>query len=354
MCEPPIIYGIDLPARCLISLPSENDQNFFLVGTHGVRNKNELHVLLYDEEVERVSTTSCIFDRGEIKEMAANNGNHVAIGISSVSKNKVIGSVEIWEHELSGDDKIKYSTKIDVLDNSDNQPKIIESVNWSSDNLLVAYDNFIQIFNISDNCKSNQKPSEFCQRVLYSAFDPFSLCNVAFASSESHLSRWDLRENGLEDIFVNNNVTRIRTFDFNPNNQYYVALGCDDGKIIILDTRNTYKILNSYNNHCHWIQCVKYNPVHDQLLLTTGSDNLVCLHNSILDENKSFDDSNETSSFSKSIPDGLITRLVDHEDSVYSCAWGCADSWIFGTLSYDGRVNIYRINRDIKYNIMNL
>uniref|UniRef100_A0A0N5BWV8 WD_REPEATS_REGION domain-containing protein n=1 Tax=Strongyloides papillosus TaxID=174720 RepID=A0A0N5BWV8_STREA len=354
MCEPPIIYGIDLPARCLISLPSENDQNFFLVGTHGVRNKNELHVLLYDEEIERVSTTSCIFDRGEIKEMAANNGCLVAIGLSSVDRNKVIGGVEIWEHMLNGEDKIKYHTKVQISDNLDEKPKVIHNVNWSSNQLLVAYDNSVQTFDISDDCKNNQKNSECFQHIFYSAFDPFSLANTALISSESHLSCWDLRGNTLTDIFLNSNMTRIRTFDFNPNNQYYIALGCDDGKIKILDTRNTSKIVNSYENHCHWIQCLKYNPVHDQLLLTGGSDNLVCLHNSILDNGQIFDDLNDVKNDSKTIPDGLITRLIDHEDSVYSCAWGCADPWTFGTLSYDGRVNIYRITRDIKYNIMNL
>uniref|UniRef100_A0A0N4ZMV0 WD_REPEATS_REGION domain-containing protein n=1 Tax=Parastrongyloides trichosuri TaxID=131310 RepID=A0A0N4ZMV0_PARTI len=354
MCEIPVIHGIDLPARCLISLPSENEQNFFLVGTHGVRNKNELHVLLYDEETERVSTTSCVFDRGEVRQLSANNNQLVGIGISSIDKNKVIGSVEIWKYMLNNEDKIQFESKVSISDNSENTPKAIQSVNFSSNQLLVAYDNYLQTFDVSNNLKSNQKPFECCQTILDAAFDPFSLSNIALVSSEANLSTWDLRQNVLTDTFINNDMTRIRKFDFNPNNQYYMALGCDDGKVLILDTRNTSKIVHSYKNHYHWVQCIKYNPVHDQLILSTGSDNLVCLYNSIINDGVSFSESNESKDITNILSDGLIDRLTDHEESVYSCAWSHNDPWTFGTLSYDGRVNIYRIKRDIKYNIMNL
>ena len=34
--------------------------------------------------------------------------------------------------------------------------------------------------------------------------------------------------------------------------------------------------------------------------------------------------------------DGLIATFSDHDDSVYSVAWG--DAWVFASLSYDGRM----------------
>merc|ERR1711981_270449 len=94
--------------------------------------------------------------------------------------------------------------------------------------------------------------------------------------------------------------------------------------------------------HTHWIWNLRYNPFHDRLLLSSGSDNRCILYNNFeassdnikktkwhLSDTTSLSPS-ESSEASESdncgikptsIPDGIIASYDDFEDSVYSLAW---------------------------------
>jgi hypothetical protein len=48
--------------------------------------------------------------------------------------------------------------------------------------------------------------------------------------------------------------------------------------------------------------------------------------------------------------DGLIASFNEHEDSVYSVAWG--DAWVFGSLSYDGKFVVNQVPSAEKYSIL--
>jgi hypothetical protein len=52
------------------------------------------------------------------------------------------------------------------------------------------------------------------------------------------------------------------------------------------------------------------------------------------------------------LADGVISVCEEHEDSVYSVEWSCADPWIYASLSYDGRLVISRVPRTTKYQIL--
>lgn len=41
-----------------------------------------------------------------------------------------------------------------------------------------------------------------------------------------------------------------------------------------------------------------------------------------------------------------------HEESVYSVVWSAADAWVFGSLSFDGRVAISYVPPAEKYRIL--
>lgn len=49
---------------------------------------------------------------------------------------------------------------------------------------------------------------------------------------------------------------------------------------------------------------------------------------------------------SKKQEDALIKTFEEHEDSVYSVAWGAATTWLFASLSYDGRVVINYVPKE--------
>ena len=81
----------------------------------------------------------------------------------------------------------------------------------------------------------------------------------------------------------------------------------------------------------------------------------------IIDERKSSDSLNDKniSEVSKKqsntvLADGVIQSYDDHEDSVYVAEWSSADPWTFASLSYDGRLVVNQVPRNIKFKILNL
>ena len=65
------------------------------------------------------------------------------------------------------------------------------------------------------------------------------------------------------------------------------------------------------------------------------------------------DEDNEEAKES-TLEDGKISSFDDHEDSVYCAEWSATDPWIFASLSYDGRLVINHVPRNIKFRILNL
>ena len=55
-----------------------------------------------------------------------------------------------------------------------------------------------------------------------------------------------------------------------------------------------------------------------------------------------------------SLEDMKIKTFDDHEDSVYCVEWSATDPWVFASLSYDGRLVINHVPRNIKFRILNL
>ena len=52
------------------------------------------------------------------------------------------------------------------------------------------------------------------------------------------------------------------------------------------------------------------------------------------------------------MPDGLLARVEDHEDSVYSVAWSAHNAWAFASLSYSGRLTVCCVPSTEKYKIL--
>lgn len=50
--------------------------------------------------------------------------------------------------------------------------------------------------------------------------------------------------------------------------------------------------------------------------------------------------------------DEVIRVFEEHEDSVYSAVWSCADAWVFASLSYDGRLVINHVPTQEKFAIL--
>lgn len=119
--------------------------------------------------------------------------------------------------------------------------------------------------------------------------------------------------------------------------------GGDDSRVCFWDTRNVAAPVATYSKHQHWVTRVKYNSFKDALVLSAGSCGVVNLWNmnSIAFQNPSID----KDQLRVPIQDHHVRSFVDHEDGITALAWSCANanSWLFASLSYDGRVIINRV-----------
>lgn len=86
------------------------------------------------------------------------------------------------------------------------------------------------------------------------------------------------------------------------------------------------------------VWCVKFNPIHDQLLLSASSDARVLLHA----EPGLSSEAGLGQEEGAGLATGVVRVVEEHEESVYTCAWSDADPWTCASLSYDGRVIISR------------
>jgi WD40 repeat protein len=156
----------------------------------------------------------------------------------------------------------------------------------------------------------------------------------------------------------------VRDLDFNPNKDYTLCTGGDDGKVKLWDTRKTDRPTKVLLQHSHWVWGVQYNRTYDQLLLSCSGDCSVNLWNahSLSSANSMTlapkpGDTLKTPVSHKLLKDApvstvdltsdhLIKCFEDHEDSVYSVAWSSVNPWLFASLSYDGRVVVNRVPKE--------
>lgn len=130
---------------------------------------------------------------------------------------------------------------------------------------------------------------------------------------------------------------------------------------------------------------MKFNPHYDQLLLSASTDGLVNLWSvptisskSVSEEveeeleqfEKEMDNSTAgseddiksdytaTSGASRvkaaNMSDALVQSIDEHQESVYSVAWSSYNSWVFGSVSYEGRVLIHHVKQSEKLKILDM
>lgn len=199
----------------------------------------------------------------------------------------------------------------------------------------------------------------------------------------------------------------ITDLDYNPNKPNLLVTSGKDGLLKFWDLRKTGSghydvngggeedilvggerkkkqrpLLVARGGHRHWSTRVLYNPFHDQLVLSAGSDCLVNLWRistissapllTFDDEQQqqqqqpsnllggggnnttggSLDDPTDLQDLPE--PEGPNVRVsrYEHMDSVNAIAWGAADAWIYMSASYDGKVVLNHVPSKEKYKIL--
>jgi WD40 repeat protein len=109
---------------------------------------------------------------------------------------------------------------------------------------------------------------------------------------------------------------------------------------------------------------VAFNPFHDQLVVSGGSDARVNLWRvssissapllELGDEEAG--DADGAGAGRKAEPklaaDTAIRTHEDHDDSVYAVAWSVHNAWVYASLSYTGKVVVCQVPPAEKYKIL--
>ena len=182
----------------------------------------------------------------------------------------------------------------------------------------------------------------------------------------------------------------MRDMDYNPNRPHCIVSGGDDCNIKFWDLRKYLKPVKIMSCHSHWVWRTRYNPFHDQLILSSSTDSSVALWRAssvssapLLDLDASLDMSDDgdaadddddndddggggaESGVAKDGPskdagktkgsaqsDCLVHRYEDHDDAVYSVAWSSFDAWVFASMSFDGRIVFNHVPSAEKYRVL--
>lgn len=138
----------------------------------------------------------------------------------------------------------------------------------------------------------------------------------------------------------------VRDVDVNPNAPYYFVTGGDDSRVCFWDARNAKAPVATYSRHQHWVTRVKYNAFKDAMVLSAGTCGVVNLwHMSSIAFQNPSTKADVSGGLATPTADHHVRSYADHEDGITSLAWSCAEanSWLFASLSYDGRVIVNRV-----------
>ncbi|TPX39465.1 hypothetical protein SeLEV6574_g07186 [Synchytrium endobioticum] len=350
------VYGLKQQARALATQLAEPERNRFLVGTCGVRQDNEIHLLDFDEDELEIS--SHIYRHPHDVWYISPSPLAAELLFTCHSNPKMNGSrmATLWRIVPNNVDSVESGN-------------VLWNPSHPSDKVIALSSTGINIFDINTASKSAQLaqtiPSSKKDVTIGSgAWNPHHSDCISVAA-ESSVNTYDLRSQSTSASWTIDQAHQlsVKDLDYNPNKPYHLATAGDDCIIRVWDTRDIRQPLKEVCEHSHWVWNVTFNRFHDQLLLSSSSDCTVQLHSLVSISSAPFghDDvadsppdspRSDASSDGGKPTDGVVATYDQHEDSVYSVAWSSGDPWIFASLSYDGRVVVNMVPRAHKYKII--
>lgn len=401
------------------SSPDENASRFF-VGTQSSTGENLIYLFEYKDDNNNLAKVSCKFPFGECWHLATSNKHPnlltVVTSLGGKQKISLFKLPQELENPIEDDYGLSESSIENIFDVVTAGRNLTRQCHWhpdEGDRLLTCNDSIIEFWDIdqkqklqefsilkalesSDRLQSNSKLPPVADLRWSSLFN----CSVVATAIGSKIYGIDTRISDsspssicwlIEDVKCN----RIRSIDFNPNSQYYLASGGDDCRANFWDLRKTNTPALHLQTHTHWIWSIRYNPFHDQLVLSAGSDARVALMRvqSIASEpfgqmtdydeeigdplneadNQSIDsqkikgenfsedapkdksddrDQNDASNKEpKQLDDEVIKVYEEHDDSVYAAEWA-SDPWIFASLGFESRLVINKVPKAEKFSIL--
>jgi WD40 repeat protein len=379
--------SLNAPAKCLEAVKADKVESRFLVGTCSVSDANELTVLRFHSELNELAVDATLDHPSGPVGCLCTNPTDKYLLLSAAEENPTVNLWRVPQEAMDRTDELDYSPETDGggLDPSDvhslelvttlphDADSHIVDLAWRDDS--VAYNDD---YGESSNAASGEvltldRAGQVTQWDITAAqsirsqivadpdhqmtpprvkWDPHhSYAAAVTAGAQVHLLDWRTDTSiatGTCSIFTAHRYG-VTDVDFNPNKPHVVATAGQDGLLKFWDLRNSKKpLLSARGGHSHYAWQVQYNPFHDQLLVSTGTDAVVNLWrvSTISSAPLLTVEDDEGSA-----PNVRVSRY-EHGDSVYGMAWGASDAWIYATVGYDGKVVLNHVPSREKYKIL--
>lgn len=238
------------------------------------------------------------------------------------------------------------------------------------------------------------------------SFDPTAPCRLVIAAG-SALYAWDARESAAPRLAVRapHGADRVLDVSCNGNRPWHCATAGEDGCTRLWDIHppavetaaaaaaaaasgggedcaavgaldGPTSALLCLQGHAHWCTAVRFNPYHDQLLLSAGTDGGVCLWSAVSASSAPLNDADDDIDDDDGDNDGggkpaakpaagvghgvadsgdaVVRRWGSHADSVSASSvdWGHGSAWVLASASAEGRVAFREVPKDTKYKIL--
>lgn len=368
----PIIYGMEYQGRALASRGSLNndfEKIHFICGSQTLQHENKLHMVEYDEDSDTIDKAVYPHPEGEIWQIRC---SIMSATVFTTSHAKVHNSameygVTLWKFIDDTDpesitDSLSFMPKVERVAKipHESNTTVVKSLwNPTSDQLLTYDDLKICLWDISEGMPKSLSEIRTSHKGLTSyicaSWNPHHNATQIVTGCGESVKAIDLRSKDTCFTIDRVHEQQVRDIDFNPNKMYHFATCGDDCQVNFWDSRKTSDPLLTREDHTHWVWSVRFNPTHDQLVLSSSSDSQVfmCHVASVASEPlRALEE--EEPNCSKEVVDSVVKEYEEHEDSVYSAEWSGVDPWVFASLSYDGRLVINHVPNKEKFHILTI
>lgn len=319
-------YLLKSQARAMAAHAGDDGNHGFLVGTASLKGHNDVRLLRYSEEDEDISCVAAYGHTGEVVALAPCPDDASVI---ATTHNALPGlRTTIWrmpdlpglgEDDGSGEGRQSSGSSTQDLIRLADIPGTaarVRAMAWapapvdvgprglSAASLVTVDDSSVRTFTLrpdgsgaalTNGADLSITDASYCGGV---AWDPHHPSEVAVAADHSVMC-WDTRS-GEKTRAISGAVSPgglvVRALSYNPNKPWHLATAGDDMRVKVWDLRrlsqggssggspggapsalvsSTALPVKVLDGHSHWVSSVAFNPYHDQLLLSGGTDGRV-------------------------------------------------------------------------------
>ncbi|OLQ01527.1 Protein TSSC1 [Symbiodinium microadriaticum] len=335
------------PSRVVAAVPGDPGRHRFMVGTCDLQNKNQIHVVEFSEETAEVSCKQSFEIEDEVWLISPSPSDSQTVLTSGLCHSGGKSSPSL---RLIRTDGSQVSQQPLALSDEDNPLSAVKTALWDPHQegcIVVADAEAVQTFNVGGGKLSRQVTLHVGQRCMGACLDPHHRQQLSTVD-DGHLKTWDLRTSRLAFRKDGVHLFGAKDVDYNPNVPYQVLTTGEDACLRFWDLRQLSTCLRSLSGgHHHWVVKARFNAHHDQLVLSCGTDSMLCLWRATSVASAPLGGKRGEEAARAS--DGLVRKYEEHEDSCYSCCWSSSDAWVFASVSFDGKLVVNRVPDEEKY-----